>query len=267
MMIFKSKYSTVLEKELLLVEKREQKLRRFAMKHKSFTLKSKLEEKIPQKVYSGLVSAFCKGFSVVFEKGKNIIEKSYSKENILADYAIRDYAVIRKGGRREYRQMHKSAGKSGTLNLTITTLEGLALGALGIGMPDIVLFLAALLKGIYETALNYGFEYDSKQEQYIILKMIEASLTYGDERVQLDREVDELFDKTNSEIEDERFNKQLNCSASAFAMDMLLIKFIQGFPIIGIIGGAANPVYYNKIMKYVSLKYRKRYLLGLTEKI
>jgi hypothetical protein len=45
---------------------------------------------------------------------------------------------------------------------------------------------------------------------------------------------------------------------------MLLLKFIQGLPVVGIVGGAANPVYYSKIMKYVQLKYRKRYLLKQT---
>ena len=44
-------------------------------------------------------------------------------------------------------------------------------------------------------------------------------------------------------------------------MDMLILKFIQGLPIVGIIGGAANPVYYRKVMRYVQLMYRKRYLL------
>jgi hypothetical protein len=49
-----------------------------------------------------------------------------------------------------------------------------------------------------------------------------------------------------------------------FAMDMLVLKFVQGLPVIGIIGGLANPLYYNKIMKYVQLKYYKRYILNLS---
>ena len=44
---------------------------------------------------------------------------------------------------------------------------------------------------------------------------------------------------------------------------MLLLKFIQGLPVVGLIGGAANPVYYRKVMRYVQLKYHKRYLLEL----
>ena len=50
-------------------------------------------------------------------------------------------------------------------------------------------------------------------------------------------------------------------TAKAFAVDMLLLKFIQGLPVVGVLGGAANPVYYRRIMKYVQLKYRKRYLI------
>ena len=45
-------------------------------------------------------------------------------------------------------------------------------------------------------------------------------------------------------------------------MDMLLLKFIQGAPVIGIFGGAGNPVYYSRVMEYVKVKYQKRYLLG-----
>ena len=46
-----------------------------------------------------------------------------------------------------------------------------------------------------------------------------------------------------------------------FALDMLVLKFIQGLPVVGVLGGAANPVYYRKIMRYVQLKYKKRYLI------
>ena len=148
------------------------------------------------------------------------------------------------------------------MNLTVTTAEGIALGALGIGMPDIVLFLSTLLKGIYEVALNYGFTYDAKQEQYFILKMMEASLSTGEAWHQLNDEINCLM-SDSPEITEEDFQQQLHKTASAFAMDMLLLKFIQGLPIVGIVGGAANPFYYNKVMRYVQLKYNKRYLLQL----
>lgn len=250
-----------LTKELLAAEKQEKKMEQAALKAKPALWKKELESRIPEKVYAGLESAFCKGFGLVFDQGRAIIEKGYNKEDMQADHAIRDFAVQLKGGRKELKQMHKSAKRSDLVNMAITTVEGIGLGALGVGMPDIVLFLGNLLKGIYETALNYGFYYESRQEQMLILKMMQTALSSGENWVQRNIEVEGMLELETVGITDDAFKQQVKDTASAFAMDMLLLKFIQGLPIVGIIGGAANPVYYNKVMKYVQLKYRKRYLL------
>ena len=158
--------------------------------------------------------------------------------------------------------MNKSAKQSDLLNLTMTTVEGVGLGALGIGMPDIVLFLGNLLKGIYTTALNYGYDYECRREQLLILKMMQTALSTGESWIQRNAEVEQMLEFETVDITDDLFKQQVKDTASAFAMDMLLLKFIQGLPIVGIIGGAANPVYYGKVMKYVQLIYRKRYLLS-----
>lgn len=63
-------------------------------------------------------------------------------------------------------------------------------------------------------------------------------------------------------FDEKELKQQIERTANAFATEMLVTKFIQGLPVVGILGGAANPVYYQKIMRYVQLKYRKRYLLG-----
>lgn len=248
-------------KELLSVEKQEKRMEQAALKSKPAVWKTELENRIPEKVYTGLESAFCKGFGLVFNQGRVIIEKGYNKEELQADHAIRDFAVQLKGGRKELRRMQKSAQKSGLVNMAVTTIEGIGLGALGIGMPDIVLFLGNLLKGVYETALNYGFDYESKQEQLLILKMMQTALSNEERWLQRNTEVDEMLEVETVDITDDLFKQQMKDTASAFAMDMLLLKFIQGLPVVGILGGAANPVYYSKVMKYVQLKYRKRYLL------
>ena len=254
-----------LAKELLAVEKQEKKMQQAALKAKPAAWKSELESRVPEKVYTGLESAFSKGFSLVFDQGRGIIEKGYNKEGIQADHAIRDFAVQRKGGRKELKKMHKSAKQSDLFNLAITTVEGVGLGAFGVGMPDIILFLGTLLKGVYETALNYGFDYESRQEKLFILKMMQTALSTGENWANRNAEVDEMLVLEPTKITDEDLSLQLKETASAFAVDMLLLKFIQGLPVVGIIGGAANPVYYNKVMKYVQLKYRKRYLLKQKE--
>lgn len=250
-----------LSKELLAVEKQEMKMEQATLKAKPATWKKELESRIPEKVYAGLESTFCKGFGVVFDQGRVIIEKGYNKEDLQADHAIWDFAVQLKGGRKELKQMHKSAKQSDLVNLAVTTVEGIGLGALGVGMPDIVLFISTLLKGIYETALNYGFEYESRQEQILILKMMETAMSSGEVWAVKNAEVDEMLELETIDIMDDIFDAQMKATSSAFAVDMLLLKFIQGLPVVGIIGGAANPVYYHKVMKYVQLKYRKRYLL------
>ena len=259
------RWEAALNKELTAVAKQEKRMEQAALKAKPAAWKIELESRIPEKVYTGLESAFCKGFAFVFNQGRPIIEKSYNKEDIQADHAIRNYAVQLKGSRKELKQMHRCAKHSDLVNMAVTTVEGIGLGALGVGLPDIVLFLGTLLKGIYETALNYGFEYESRQEHLLILKMMQTALSSGEDWIGRNREVDQMLELATVDITEDEFKQQEKDTASVFAMDMLLLKFIQGLPVVGIIGGTANPFYYSKVMKYIQLKYRKRYLLKQPE--
>ena len=246
--------------------------------------KYNLEQKIPHKVYDNLRAAFGKAFLLIFEKGDVIIEKTYNKETILKDFAIRDYAVEVKGSRKELKEVRKKSGTADLANMALSTVEGIGLGVLGIGLPDIVIFIGVLLKGIYEAALNYGYDYDRPEEKLLMLKMMETALLTGDDWIHANKEVDDWIRdgvpqlrKPDTASEQSGSPKYSGCSQEAgmtlaireqirktadiFALDMLLLKFIQGMPVVGIIGGATNPVYYNKVMKYVRLKYQKRYLL------
>jgi len=254
-----------IQKELASLQKQEDKLRRAATKQKpEASWKTELEKKVPEKVYKNLKIAFGKAFSIVFEKGTGIIEKSYNKDSLHKDQQVRDYSVQLKGNRRELRKVKKSAELSGLGNMALTTVEGVGLGALGIGLPDIVMFVGVLLKGIYETAIHYGIDYNAVGERYLILKMMETSLAKGEHWVELNAEVDRLIYQGRQEVPDlEDMVEQRHRTADAFALDMILLKFIQGLPIVGILGGAGNPVYYNKVIHYVRLKYHKRYLLQL----
>lgn len=251
----------LIRRELLKLQLQEKKLEEAALKQKRVPWKAELEKKIPEKVYTGLESAFAKGFSLVFQQGRKLIEKTYRKEDLKQEHQLRDAAVQSRGSRKDFRQMQKSAKRSGGVNMAVTTAEGIALGALGVGMPDIVLFLSTLLKGIYETAIHYGFEYESHGEQYLILKMMSASLKSGKSWIRANREIDSLIAEEALAVAPEVLKEQLQETASDFAVDMLLLKFIQGLPVVGILGGAANPVYYRKVMQYVQGKYKKRYLL------
>ena len=253
-------------KELKLVLQQEERRKAAAAKLKRARWKQELEQKLPAKVYDGLESAFNKAFSLVFRKGGAILEKSYRKEEKLTDHRVGDYVLRHQGHRRELRRMRNTASRSNLTNMALTTVEGVGLGALGIGIPDIVLFITMLLRGVYETALSYGYQYDTPAEQLLILKMMGASLAPGDEGELLDNEVDRMLVNMPHVIVQTQVDEQMEKTASAFVVDMLLLKFVQGLPVVGLLGGAANPVYYNKVLRYVELKYRKRYLWQLLKR-
>lgn len=255
------KKQRAIRKALLEVANAEKRLTAAAVKPKPVDWKGALEAKIPPKVQTGLEQAFYKGFSMVFHHGTAVIEKTYRKEAIQEEYN----ASI--GGPKAFKHTRKAVQHSQRRDMAVTALEGISLGALGVGMPDIVLFLGAVFKGIYETALRYGFDYTSRQEQLLILKMMEASLSSGAGWMQKNAEVDEMLITQAGEITDDDLTQQLQAAAAVFAMDMLFLKFIQGIPLVGVVGGAANPVYHKKILKYVELKYRKRYLLNQMDTI
>lgn len=263
----KNKRHILLEKELKKALKAEESLKKSALKSGRHTFKSELAQKIPPKAHATLNQAFGKAFALVFEKGTGIIEKTYDKNVMALDHEIRDYAVRRKGGRREIRKLRADAAKTDFANLAVSAAEGIGLGLFGIGLPDIVLFTGVLLKGVYQSALSCGIDYEKPAEKYLILKMMEASMTRGEAFLRLDREVDCLLEKRDLDPppSKEQFKEQTDHTAAAFADDMLLLKFIQGIPVAGILGGAANPACYRRVMRYVGQKYRKRYLLGLRD--
>lgn len=253
-----------IEKELYKIEQEERKLLHNADKHRTGpTWKTELENRIPEKVMAGLQKAFSKAFYLIFEKGAVIIEKTYDKDSIEKDFQINDYAVDVKGSRKEIGHIRSGAFKGNAINTVVTTIEGIGLGAFGIGLPDIVLWVGILLRGIYETALKFGFDYETSEEKIFILKMIEASMVSGEEWTDLNAEIDKYIAQNVHMVpDDNELKEQIEKTSAAFATEMLITKFIQGLPVVGILGGAANPVYYQKIMRYVQLKYRKRYLLG-----
>lgn len=252
-----------IEKELKIIVKKEEKLQKQAEKSGGTSWKNVIEEKIPEKVYVGLKKAFSKGFGVVFDKGNVIIEKTYDRDIIEKDHAIMDYAIKVKGGKKELRKLKKDAKGGDAKNMALSTVEGIGLGALGIGLPDIVIFVGMLLKGIYECAMHYGVDYEKPQKRLLILKMMEAAMSKGEAWEQANAQVEELLERFPEAVTKEEVKMQTERTADVFAMDMLLVKFIQGMPIVGILGGAGNPVYYRKVLHYVELKYRKRYLLRI----
>lgn len=139
-------------------------------------------------------------------------------------------------------------------------MEGVGLGILGIGLPDIPLFTGMILKSIYETALHYGFPYDTEEEKYFILLLIQAALSYGEELEAINDRADRfIMEQTLPHGYDSR--EQIKETSAVLSGELLYMKFLQGIPVAGVIGGAYDSVYLKRILDYAKLKYRKRFLM------
>lgn len=250
----------------------EKNLKRIARKEDAFLQKNggevwkpvtgKLEEKIPPGVYEKLQKAFYLGFKTVFEKGNIIIERTYDREEMQIHHRVYDETAHLVNARKGLRGLNRLAERSNLRNLGLTAIEGSGLGLLGIGLPDIPIFIGVVLKSIYEIALSYGYDYRQEDERYFILKLMEAALAPQETCREANERIDRLIGYYVRGVPlGYDPDEQLRNTADAFAADMLCLKFIQGLPLIGIVGGATNVLYCRKISAYAQLKYQKRYLL------
>ena len=127
------------------------------------------------------------------------------------------------------------------------------------GLPDIILFVGFILRSVYEIALDYGFDYESQEERRFILLLIEGAVSYGDDLRAIDDAVNEYIDRN---VVPEKYEEKLQIerTAAGLSKELLYIKFLQGIPIVGAVGGAYDVVYMKRITAYANLKYKKRFL-------
>lgn len=218
----------------------------------------KVEKYVPEKLEDTLNKTFYKAFELIFEKGTVWIEKTYDKEKKEQDYKIKEYAANLRGNAKSVKAFGRKARSGKILNTAISTVEGFGMGILGMGLPDIPLFLSVILKSIYELALDYGFTYDTEEEQFFILKMIETAMLHGDDLLKGNDEIDVWLEEKIDFMYDKQ--EQMKKASYALSKELLYLKFVQGVPIIGVLGGVSDIIYQKKITDYAALKYKRRFL-------
>lgn len=235
-----------IRKELRRIRNREAELLLKYKYGKRISLESILNKYLPDTLEETLDSAFREAFKVVFAKGSSIINKTFNEKKL-----------------RESKGTDAEAQMLWAKDMLLTGVEGTGLGLLGVGLPDIPVFTAMLLRTIYQTALSYQFEYTTKTEQVFILHLIEAALARGKKSEELSSRLDEFM----REIDEDGFeyygsiNDQIAVTSKAMSDEMLYLKFVQTIPVVGVAGGLSNPIYLNRIKSYADVKYRKRRLL------
>ncbi|WP_313530187.1 EcsC family protein [Anaerotignum sp.] len=227
-------------------------------------LKQTMEEKIPDKLIHTLDEGFNKAFHLIFSKGIGVIEKTFKEDELALEFSVNDFRVEQRPNSKSLRKLDKGIKKGHLINTCTTVVEGIGLGAIGVGLPDIPLFLGMLLKGIYETAIGYGYDYKEEKEQILILRMITAALSQDENKREADERVEKWIGEINSKDDlanaTTNLEDEIRLASKALSSAMLLSKFLQGFLIVGMVGGIANPFIYQKVMKYVTVKYKKRYI-------
>ncbi|MDO4541510.1 MAG: EcsC family protein [Bacillota bacterium] len=250
-------------RELAKIEKKEARLFKDNPNLDIKILTKKIEAKIPPDFHAKLNSVFYQGFRLVFKSGTGVIEKTYNKNKTRDEYTVNNYAAKVLGSKQGLRRINLSAHKKHLSNLGIAAGEGGALGLLGIGLPDIPIFIGVLLKAVYETALSFGFDYEKEEEKYYILLLVEGALGNGPKKERLSPEIDAVAAKIDKGVVlNYDLDLQMRNTAEALSTDLLVMKFIQGLPIVGAVGSVTNAYYCNRVTDYAKLKYKKRYLLN-----
>lgn len=217
-------------------------------KQKQSYIDSKIEKYVPEGLAGTLGAAFTKAFEIIFRDGTGIIKKTYGRGSSDND----DIVMLRNRARAILAK-----------DTVVTAAEGTGLGLAGIGLPDIPVFTAVLLRNIYQLAECYGFDYESKTEQVFILKLIETGLSYGESAEKLNDELNAFMEQIDNE--DYTYygliSQQIKAASEAVSKEVLYMKFIQTIPVVGAAGGISNLTCLNKVGRFAELKYRKRFIM------
>lgn len=254
-----SSRKTPKEKEWQRLEKKENAYLSKKIEKKDSKLNQLLQNKVPEKLQGTLDAAFAKAFSLVFEKGTGIIEKTYNREEMQKSYQINEYAAEVRQNHKSLKVFSKKAGNAGKLNLLLSGVSGVGLGVLGIGLPDIVLFTGMMLKGIYEIALNYGFNYEEEKERQFVLFIIQGAVAYGRDFQIIDEQLNDYI-KQGYFTDAQDTETLISKVAQGLSTELLYMKFLQSIPVVGAVGGAYDAIYMKQVMEYAELKYRRRFL-------
>ena len=173
----------------------------------------------------------------------------------LSEWLIKEY-----GNKKAWKVFSKKAAGAGAGNLLLSGASGIGLGVLGVGLPDIVLFTGFMLKGVYEIALHYGFDYEDEEEKIFLLLLICGALSYGTKLQSINEELN-FYMEYGAFAKGRTLEASIEAAAACLSGELLYMKFLQGIPVVGAVGGAYDAVYMKQVMEYAQLKYRRRFYL------
>lgn len=251
---------TVMQKEIERLRRAERWFLRKQLDREPTKLDLFLEDKVPAKLEATLDKAFAKAFHLIFSKGSSIISKTFSTEKLIEEFEADNADLIVLGGGRQMRKFKRRAAATGTAHTIVSAVTGAALGFVGGTIPDIALFITLLLRNIYKISMKYGYAFDTEEEQKFILSVIAAAVQDGDDMIRANKEVNKLI-REGLSSDTGTVDEKINEAAVALAHALLLMKFLQKIPVVGVVGGASDFIYMERISDYAVLKYQRRFLV------
>ena len=225
------------------------------------SVKAKIEDKIPEKLEDTLNKAFTAAFKMVFQEGKVLIKKTYNEETLKSEYADKRVGVQTKGDRSLIKKLRRPAEKRYFKSLGVAATEGVGLGLLGIGLPDIPILIGNMIRTCTVSAQSHGLDTDRKDEQVYMLMMIRLAAMPVGERAAVNRQLDALGDAIDSGKEiflD--LEAEMKETSERLSMTLLFSRFVMGLPVVGVAGGLYNPVIVSQLHQLAEVKYEARLL-------
>ena len=90
--------------------------------------------------------------------------------------------------------------------------------------------------------MHYGCSYETEEEQYFILLLIQGAVTHGEEILSIDKEINQYI-SSSIWVQEKSKEEMIQKTASYLSKELLYMKFLQGIPIVGAVGGAYDVVY------------------------
>lgn len=227
----------------------------------SLPMQDKIEQKVPDQVRQTLESAFSKAFEAVFFQGDGLIHKTLGLERLKDQHRRSDQALEDQPGFWSLQRVGWNVHSARLTQQLGVLLEGSLMGLPGIGLPDIPVFLSMLLRNLYGTALRCGFDCDAPEERIYMLLLICCGASSGQERQEYRRRLDHAA--ASIWVQNTPAESIEGCvqeAAHMLALSMLTAKFVQGIPIVGVLGGPANLMTLRSISQLACTDYQLRYL-------
>lgn len=232
------------------------------LRERTEPVRLQVEQKVPRKAVEKsaalLQAAFEKSFDVVLEKGSGLIAKTCSEQKLLEQYERFSGKPLSNW---ELSKLAAKAAARASANVVFSTVQGGLMGAIGIGLPDVPIFLAAVFKTLFEISLRFGFPCGTREEQlYQMLVICAAVGEEADRRTavaDLDLLAREIQIGAGVSFEWQQVKRR---AAEALCAAALTGKVVQGVPVVGVYGGFRNGALLRQIGAMAAVKYQQRML-------